>query len=114
MPARRTRLADVSASSWEDQGTLISTAAYKGALERFGGRRIEATSSGRCSELLVALYESPPYDLKVAPIDVARLSIPSGPSWGSIFFRGRATPARRIPSIVGGPWARVRFRPKSD
>jgi hypothetical protein len=54
--------------------TLISAAAYENVLERIGGRRVEVRSSVRSSELLVALYESPPYDLKVAPMDVARLS----------------------------------------
>jgi len=62
-------------SSRSDCRTLISAAAYDNVLERIGGRRIEVTSSVRSSELLVALYESPPYDLKVAPMDVARLSI---------------------------------------
>lgn len=62
-------------SSRSDCRTLISAAAYDNVLERIGGRRIEVRSSVRSSELLVALYESPPYDLKLAPMDVARLSI---------------------------------------
>ena len=62
-------------SSRSDCRTLISAAAYDNVLERIGGQRIEVRSSVRSSELLVALYESPPYDLKVAPMDVARLSI---------------------------------------
>ena len=62
-------------SSRSDCRTLISAAAYDNVLERIGGQRIEVRSSVRSSELLVALYESPPYDLKLAPMDVARLSI---------------------------------------
>jgi len=54
---------------------VICSAAYDGALEHFGGCRMEARSSAGNPELLVAQYESPPYDLQVAPMDIARLSI---------------------------------------
>jgi AraC family transcriptional regulator len=72
---RRRRPVDVPASSGDDQCTVRDAAAYDGALKRFGGRRLEARSSVRSGELLVALYESPPYDLNVAPLDIARLSV---------------------------------------
>ena len=76
MRTRKTRPDDVlSSSSWGNCRTLMSAAAYDGVLERVGGRRVEVKSSVRSSELLVALYESPAYDLKVAPMDVGRLSI---------------------------------------
>jgi AraC family transcriptional regulator len=72
---QQTRHADVSLSSGDNHRTLASTATYDSALERFGGRRIEATPSACSNQVLVALYESPPYDLEVAPMDFARLSI---------------------------------------
>ena len=68
-------MATIEISPGSDCRTLISAAAYDNVLERIGGRRIQVKSSVRSSELLVALYESPPYDLKVTPMDVARLSI---------------------------------------
>ena len=76
MRTQQTRHADVSLSSGDNHLTLASgTATYDSALERFGGRRIEATPSACSNQVLVALYESPPYDLEVAPMDFARLSI---------------------------------------
>jgi AraC family transcriptional regulator len=75
LPTRKTRSAETRSSSGSEHLIVISSAAYDGALEHFGGRRMEARSSVDTHELLVALYESPPYDLKVAPMDVARLSI---------------------------------------
>ena len=77
---------------------LVSAAAYEGALEGFGGRRIVATSSVRSSELLAALYESPAYDLRLAPMAIARLSInlASVPVFGGIACaRRRAYNGRR-------------------
>ena len=58
-----------------ESAAVRGAAAYDGALVRCGGRRLELASAMHNSELLVALYESPPYDLKVAPIDTPRLSI---------------------------------------
>jgi AraC family transcriptional regulator len=50
-------------------------AAYDVSLELSGGRRVEATSCLRNNELYVALYESPPFDLRIAAVDVPRLTI---------------------------------------
>jgi AraC family transcriptional regulator len=72
---RETRYADVSLPSGDNHRTVLSTATYDSALERLGGQRIEAASSACSNQVLVALYESPPYDLEVAPMDFARLSI---------------------------------------
>lgn len=54
---------------------LRSAAFYDGSLQHAGGRRIDATPSVRSSDLYVALYESPPFDLKISAVDVPRLSI---------------------------------------
>ena len=54
---------------------LRSAAIYDESLGLSGGRRVDATSCFRQNELHVALYESPPYDLKIAAVDVPRLSI---------------------------------------
>ena len=52
-----------------------ATAIYDGALQHTGGRRLDATSHFGSREVYVALYESPPYDLKIAAVGVPRLSI---------------------------------------
>jgi AraC-like DNA-binding protein len=39
------------------------------------GGRLVHEKDARDAEIYLALYESPPYDLKVAPIDVSRLSV---------------------------------------
>ena len=85
--------------------TLIGAAAYDNVLERIGGRRIEVRSSVRSSELLVALYESPPYDLKVAPMDVARLSInlTGVPVYGAMASAGNCNYAGRRYSLFYTP-----------
>ena len=75
MITQQTWPADVLLSSGDKPRAAVSAAVYDTALERSGGRRIETTSSARSSNLLVALYESPPYDFKVAPMNIARLSI---------------------------------------
>ena len=54
---------------------LRSAAIYDGSLQHTGGRRVDATSFFRSRELHVALYESPPFDLRIAAVDVPRLSI---------------------------------------
>jgi AraC family transcriptional regulator len=93
-----TEPANVSSLSGDNQRTLISTAAYDGALARFGGHQIKISSAVNSSELSVALYESPSYKLKVAPMDIARLSInlASIPVFGRIASaRGRNYKGRR-------------------
>lgn len=89
---------EVASSTRDDHRTCISSAPYDRALERFGGRRMEARASVHCGELLVALYESPPYDLKVPPMDSGRLSINLAdvPVCGGIAFaRSRSYQGRR-------------------
>src|SRR5271163_4323794 len=54
---------------------LRSAAIYDGSLQQTGGVRVDATSCFRSRDLYVALYESPPFDLKIAAVDVPRLSI---------------------------------------
>ena len=54
---------------------LRSAAIYDESLRLSGGRRVDATSCFRKNELYVALYESPPFDLKIAAVDVPRLTI---------------------------------------
>jgi AraC family transcriptional regulator len=54
---------------------LRSAAIYDESLGLSGGRRVDATSGFRNNELYVALYESPPFDLKIAAVDVPRLTI---------------------------------------
>ena len=111
-----TRPADVLSSSGDDQRTLISTAAYDGALARFGGHQIKASSAVHSSELLVALYESPPYKLKVAPMDIARLSInlASVPVFGGIAsalgrnYKGRRYSLFYAPAGTDAHWSKPR------
>ncbi len=59
----------------ETPSRLRGATVYEGALGAFGGRRIVGKSSVCSHELFVALYEAPPYDLNVAPLDIPRLSI---------------------------------------
>jgi AraC family transcriptional regulator len=95
---------------------VISSAVYDGALEHFGGRRMEARSSVDSNELVVALYESPPFDLKVAPLNIARLSInlATVPVSGAIASsRTRAYQGRRYslfytPSDCDAHWSKAR------
>jgi AraC family transcriptional regulator len=54
---------------------LRGAALYDESLQLSGGRRIDANSFFRRNELCVALYESPPFDLHVAAVDVPRLTI---------------------------------------
>jgi AraC family transcriptional regulator len=54
---------------------MRSAAIYDESLQLSGGRRIDASSFFRRNELCVALYESPPFDLQIAAIDVPRLTI---------------------------------------
>jgi AraC-like DNA-binding protein len=53
----------------------LTAGAYDNALVRFGGIRIESALSVPRGDLLVAMYESPAYDLQLAAMDVPRLSI---------------------------------------
>jgi AraC family transcriptional regulator len=48
---------------------------YDRLLRNGGGQVISEVSMRQDAQLRVALYESPPYDLRIPPIDVARLSI---------------------------------------
>jgi AraC family transcriptional regulator len=114
---RETRPDDVlSSSSRGNCRTLISAAVYDGALERVGGRPIEVRSSVRSSELLVALYESPPFDLKVPPMDVARLSINLAgvPVFGAIAsarngnYKGRRYSLFYTPAGCDAHWSKPR------
>lgn len=78
--------------------TLRSAAIYDGALQNTGGRRIDATSGVRSREVYVALYESPPYDLKIAAVGVPRLSInlvDAAVIGGIVSDRSREYPGRR-------------------
>ena len=54
---------------------LRSAAIYDKSLQLSGGRRIDASSCFRRNELCVALYESPPFELQIAAVDVPRLTI---------------------------------------
>jgi AraC-like DNA-binding protein len=93
---------------------LRDAAAYDAALDCFGGSRVAATSSVRSAELLVALYESPPYELKVAPMDVARLSInlAAVPVFGGIgsdrsrHYKGRRCSLFYAPARSDAHWAK--------
>jgi AraC family transcriptional regulator len=88
-----------------NHATRLSSAEYDSALARVGGCRMEAKPSIPSSELVVALYESPQYDLTVAPMDTARLSInlTSVPVFGAIASaRSRSYSGRRY-SIFYAP-----------
>jgi AraC-like DNA-binding protein len=52
-----------------------SAAVYDSSLGLSGGRRVDASSHFQKNDLHVGLYESPPYDLTIAAVDVPRLSI---------------------------------------
>ena len=116
MRTQQTRHADVPLSSGDSHRTLASTATYDSALERFGGRRIEATPSACSNQVLVALYESPPYDLEVAPLDFARLSInlASVPVFGAIAssrsrnYNGRRYSLFYTPAGSDAHWSKPR------
>ena len=116
MRTQQTRHADVSLSSGDNYRTPASTATYDSALERFGGRRIEATPSACSNQVLVALYESPPYDLEVAPMDLARLSInlASVPVFGAIAssrsrnYNGRRYSLFYTPAGSDAHWSKPR------
>jgi AraC family transcriptional regulator len=70
----------------------------------------------RSSELLVALYESPPYELNVAPMDVARLSINLAgvPVFGALAsarkrsYRGRRYSLFSAPARSDAHWSKAR------
>src|SRR5258706_1667889 len=92
--------------------TLRSAAVYDRALGCFGGRRVEATSMVRSQELYVALYQSPPYDLSIPPIEIPRLSINlvDAPVLGSLAagrsgsYGGRRYSLFFTPSNADAPW----------
>jgi AraC family transcriptional regulator len=94
--------------------TLRSAAVYDGALGRLGGRRVDATSIVRSQELYVALYESPPYNLSIAPIEIPRLSINlvDAPVFGSLAsghcgsYRGRRYSLFFTPSNADAQWTK--------
>lgn len=54
---------------------LRSAAIYDESLQLLGGRRIDTFSCFRRNDLYVALYESPPFNLQIAAVDVPRLTI---------------------------------------
>lgn len=54
---------------------LFSQARYETLLGAAGGRAVKTTAVDRKGDLLIALYESQPYDLKVPAMDTPRLSI---------------------------------------
>jgi AraC family transcriptional regulator len=104
---------DVEPSS-DTRPTLRSAAVYEGVLGRFGGRRVEATSIVRSRELYVALYQSPPYDLRIAPIEIPRLSINlvDAPVFGGLAsgrsgsYGGRRYSLFFTPSNADAQWAK--------
>jgi AraC family transcriptional regulator len=116
LPIHKTRSAETRSSSGSEHPIVISSATYDGALEHFGGRRMEARSSADNLELLVAQYESPPYDLKVAPMDIARLSInlASVPVSGGIAssrngaYQGRRYSLFYTPAGSDAHWSKAR------
>jgi AraC family transcriptional regulator len=57
------------------QAIVRSAAIYDASLRHSGGHRVDVTSCIRSHELYVALYESPPFDLKIPAVDVPRLTI---------------------------------------
>lgn len=61
--------------SRENSPVLRSAGVYGQALGNGGGRLIDAASGLNGADMYVALYECTPYDLKVAPMIVPRLSI---------------------------------------
>ncbi len=105
-----------SASPGSDPPTAIGAAAYDDALERLGGRRMQARLSVPGGELLVALYESPPYDLNVPPLDVGRLSINlvGVPVFGAIAasrvrnYQGRRYSLFHTPAGSDAQWSKPR------
>jgi len=57
------------------QAIVRSAAIYDASLRHSGGHRVDVTACIRSHELYVALYESPPFDLKIPAVDVPRLTI---------------------------------------
>lgn len=116
MRTQQTRHADVPLASADNHRTPVSTATYDSVFERFGGQRVEATSSARSNQVLVSLYESPPYDLEVAPMDFARLSInlASVPVFGAIAssrsrnYNGRRYSLFYTPAGSDAHWSKAR------
>ena len=99
LPAQKTR------PSRDGISVLLGAAVYDGALERVGGRCIDATSPVRARDVHVALYEAPPCDLYVAPIGVARLTInlSNAPVVGRIASTGRGRYGARRYSLFFTP-----------
>ena len=54
---------------------LRSAGIYDDSLRHAGGQRVDATPCSRSDDLYVSLYESPPFDLKIAAVDAPRLTI---------------------------------------
>jgi AraC family transcriptional regulator len=96
---------------------LRSAAIYDESLGLSGGRRVDATSRFRNNELHVALYESPPFDLKIAAVDVPRLTINlvDAPVVGAMASdRSQAYTARRYslfftPSRCDAHWVKSKY-----
>lgn len=61
--------------SRQNASAYRSAKLYHRRLSRAGGWLVDVTSPSKGSDLCVALYEAPPYDLKVAPMATPRLSI---------------------------------------
>ena len=75
MDLKKTMARDEVGECDGSRAILRSAALYDESLQLSGGRRIDANSFFRRNELCVALYESPPFDLHVAAVDVPRLTI---------------------------------------
>ncbi len=58
-----------------DAAPLRGSTIYDSFLRHSGGLRVDGTCDFRARDLQVALYQSPPYELKIGAIDVPRLSI---------------------------------------
>jgi AraC-like DNA-binding protein len=61
--------------STQNAGVYRSLKLYHRPFGHAGGRLVDVTSPSKGADLCVALYEAPPYDLKVAPMPTPRLSI---------------------------------------
>ncbi len=97
------------------QNPLMSSAlTYGGCLANAGGRELRATSP-EDDALAVVLYTSPPYDVSVPPLGVARLSInltPASVTGGLDGERLRAFQTRRhslflTPAGAGASWRKT-------
>jgi len=75
-PLRGAKPVNCLGGACEDTQAIVRSAAiYDTSLRHAGGHRVDVTSCIRSHELYVALYESPPFDLKIPEVDVPRLTI---------------------------------------